>query len=463
MRAMKPFSTDSIDVMQIDLIDWVPSKFDRRLPIAIGVILILGAALLTPLASIHIQTSYPITVAVMSASFLAFAVTAMLLGMQTHFTKSRSLMFLSIAYAFDGVASLAYLIVFPIAVEAQKIAPSGRFNQLSWLWLIWHSATPIGILAYRFLGLRPEQRWSNQRIVVAAALFAIALIAVVVYSPLPTMVSGGHLTAFTLLIWLPFVMLINVAAFLALATKRPHRILDAWLGLSCILELLDVYLNEVGTAQYTVGWYGSRLFVLLTALTLLGVLLAQVVTIYHNLANTADRYELDSKTDPLTGLLNRRGFEAATTHLFAAARRRGAPLSVALIDIDRFKSYNDAYGHVAGDGALKTVADIIAQDVARFGDCVGRYGGEEFILLFSDTNAPGARNVVERIRQGVEAAAIEHRTAERGRVTISAGLAQLSGSETLEALTQRADAALYVAKAAGRNRSETAPDLVAHA
>jgi two-component system chemotaxis response regulator CheY len=168
-----------------------------------------------------------------------------------------------------------------------------------------------------------------------------------------------------------------------------------------------------------------------------------------------------SLTDQLTGLGNRRRMDEDLDRVHARARRLGRTYGIAIFDIDYFKRYNDHYGHVAGDGALRDVASCI-ELIVRAGECAYRYGGEEFLVLMPDC---GLGDVVstaaDRIRQSVVHAAIPHeaRPSEPHVVTVSGGVScwmpgsLLSAREVLE----EADQALYEAKTAGRNRVAAAP------
>ena len=154
-----------------------------------------------------------------------------------------------------------------------------------------------------------------------------------------------------------------------------------------------------------------------------------------------------SRTDPLTGLKNRRAFLERLHEEVDRTRRYGSNLSIAMIDVDHFKEYNDAHGHPAGDEALKKIADaLVAQ--SRASDLVARYGGEEFVVILTDTDTEGASALGERFRRGVQDAAWAGPV-----LTVSVGVSSVSGDATNAVdLVQAADDALYRAKAAGRNR-----------
>ncbi len=166
--------------------------------------------------------------------------------------------------------------------------------------------------------------------------------------------------------------------------------------------------------------------------------------------------------DGLTEIANHRRFKEVLGQEWRRARRYGEPLSLLLVDVDRFKQYNDTYGHPAGDECLRRVAAALRETVRRPFDFVARYGGEEFAVLLPETDLLGARAVAERLRGDVQALGIEHGASDVGpSVTISAGVAMARGGvgASPEELLGAADAALYRAKHAGRNRVECADGL----
>jgi diguanylate cyclase (GGDEF)-like protein len=160
-----------------------------------------------------------------------------------------------------------------------------------------------------------------------------------------------------------------------------------------------------------------------------------------------DDIRRDRDTDPLTGLLNRRGFEERATRIASKADQR--PVSLILCDIDNFKSVNDTYGHAAGDAVLSELGGILRQ-ITRDGDIAGRIGGEEFAILLPRCDAAGAFRFAERLRTTLMLADFSAIPAVR-RVTASLGIAQRHPREPLWDLVSRADAQLYVAKHAGKN------------
>jgi diguanylate cyclase (GGDEF)-like protein len=176
-----------------------------------------------------------------------------------------------------------------------------------------------------------------------------------------------------------------------------------------------------------------------------------------NRALSADRVALqaESRTDPLTGLANRRYLEEVLHSEWNRCRRSGAALSCLLIDIDYFKPYNDHYGHDGGDACLEQVASVLQNSSRRASDLVSRIGGEEFVVLLPETGADGATTVADMLKRAVSAAAIPHAQSPLGgHVTVSAGVATLVPDHdgTPAELLKAADLALYDAKRGGRNR-----------
>lgn len=162
-----------------------------------------------------------------------------------------------------------------------------------------------------------------------------------------------------------------------------------------------------------------------------------------------------SLTDGLTGIANRRMFDQRLDTEWADARRSAKPLSLVILDIDCFKQYNDAYGHVAGDECLKRVAGLLGEVARRPRDVVARFGGEEFILLLPETDAATARALAEQVEARIAAQGVPHAgSVVTDRVTVSMGVGTTVPGEgaTPRAFVALVDRLLYAAKHAGRNR-----------
>jgi diguanylate cyclase len=168
--------------------------------------------------------------------------------------------------------------------------------------------------------------------------------------------------------------------------------------------------------------------------------------------------------DGLTGLFNRRHFDAVFATEFRRAARAHAPVGLLMIDVDHFKAYNDTYGHQQGDDCLREVARVLEEEPRprRGHDCVARYGGEEFVMVLPGADTASATKIAESLREAVMALKLEHTGAGEGRVvTVSIGVCSCRPEigETTEDMLRDADTALYVAKGMGRNRVAASGEL----
>ncbi len=161
---------------------------------------------------------------------------------------------------------------------------------------------------------------------------------------------------------------------------------------------------------------------------------------YHS--NHLQRFS-ETQADPLTGVGNRRALEGVVEVQFGLLRRYGTPFSLAVVDIDRFKDLNDQQGHLHGDEALRSLAELLVGTV-RTVDIVARYGGDEFVVVMPQTDPAGAGTLAERLREQV---------ARTMPFFVSVGVATSGEADTPESLFQRADSALYRSKSDGRNRT----------
>jgi diguanylate cyclase (GGDEF)-like protein len=186
----------------------------------------------------------------------------------------------------------------------------------------------------------------------------------------------------------------------------------------------------------------------------------QTANVYAQLAKTADRLRDESLTDPLTGLANRRAFDMRLAQVLADGARMNRGAAMLMIDVDNFKLFNDAYGHLGGDECLRDLCATARDCVSRTRDMVARYGGEEIAVIMAETDLRGALIVAERIRSAIEGMGIPHsREAHYPAVTVSIGATAVDDTNglTAEDFVGRADQALYAAKERGRNRTVSWP------
>jgi diguanylate cyclase (GGDEF)-like protein len=189
------------------------------------------------------------------------------------------------------------------------------------------------------------------------------------------------------------------------------------------------------------------------AIVVVGVLIA-IAVLGLRVHRTNRATKMQAFMDNLTGLANRRYLNQAMKLEFRRAARAGHPVSLVMIDLDLFKSFNDRYGHPAGDDCLRAVSRAIQGVLRRPGDIAARYGGEEIVLLLPDTDLLGAVRMAEEARQAVTSLGLRHEASPYGIVTLSAGVGscqQVREPATWPSLIKAADEALYAAKAEGRN------------
>jgi diguanylate cyclase len=183
-----------------------------------------------------------------------------------------------------------------------------------------------------------------------------------------------------------------------------------------------------------------------------------------SLQQSLEAIRAESLTDPLTGLGNRKYFDRSINLAVQNALASGEPLSLLMFDIDHFKSFNDTYGHLTGDQVLRLVATSLKQTI-KGQDITARYGGDEFAVLLPNTALRQALTVADHIRRAVMSKELKKKSTGEvlGRVTISIGVSMLKPGDDTDSLIERADACLYAAKRAGRNRvvCEADPEYVA--
>lgn len=231
-----------------------------------------------------------------------------------------------------------------------------------------------------------------------------------------------------------------------------------------------VYSNEANKLNLTVGTLGKHScnYNLVTQKDLMGdlqftrdkhftkrelelieLLLSVIICPIRNALLYRDAIETALK-DPLTGTGNRVAMDSTLERELALAKRHELPLSIMLIDIDKFKQINDKFGHASGDRVLQSVAHGIVQS-ARETDAVFRYGGEEFVVLLNKTNYLGSATIAERVRHYIEQTRT-YCSGETIATSVSIGIATLRPDDDLSSLFHRADSALYTAKDKGRNK-----------
>ena len=277
----------------------------------------------------------------------------------------------------------------------------------------------------------------------ANGTLALCLIALV---PIPLIMDALRALINPLLILLAILML--VASLLALA--RGARYVPVYL-VGWVPLLVITVIDSAQALGAFPGWTGVS-DAMLAGGTFETVVLVFAITFRaRDLRSDRDRTRREAETDILTGVLNRTGWQRHLDGALLKSRERREPVALMFLDLDHFKSFNDRHGHACGDELLRQVAHVVQRDL-RPGDLVGRWGGEEFVILLPGCNGQRARSTAERLRVHVE----ELRVAVRGGLagtTVSIGISALMPDEEPHAAIARADAAMYHAKRSGRNRA----------
>ncbi len=225
--------------------------------------------------------------------------------------------------------------------------------------------------------------------------------------------------------------------------RQGYKVGDVRGGISISFDI-DALQRKIDRNTFWIGLLG-----VVTAASLLGIVSFFTAQLIRKLAEARRQIETIAMTDHLTGLFNRRHLLVRFREEFEKVKRLNTELCCIMADIDNFKSVNDRFGHLAGDEVLKTVAHLIRSTVRTY-DIVGRYGGEEFLIILPETDLANARHLAERMRTS-----LRDLQTSAGRLTISLGVTRMEKDDrTLDDVIKRADERLYAAKNAGRDRVE---------
>src|SRR5579863_1051293 len=438
-----------------------------------NIIVFLAVAPFARVSLPHVWAFIPCYESVLAANNL---VTAVLLFAQFHRTASRDLYILACGFLLTGCLAVAHELTFPGLFSASGLRDGGS-QTASWLYMFWHAALPVFVIAYSALRdadgggsarLRPRFAITIGVLAVFVAAGLLVLLAGYGEAILPSIAPTDRDIG-TMVAVVASVLGLGLFALAILFLRRPYLVLDLWMMVVMTAWILDLTLAAVlNTGRFDFGFYVGCVYGLFASSVMIMALPLENGRLYARLAQAAEELRRLATTDALTGLANRRAFESALDAECRRAARRNIPLSLALIDVDFFKRYNDCYGHSAGDECLKAVASALAANARRAGEMAARYGGEEFVLLLPHADADEAQRIAERAHAAVSALKIAHERSDVApHVTISIGVATMS-KETVRAinsgalagniglaagaLVEAADKELYVAKAFGRNR-----------
>lgn len=458
----------------------VPASLrDRRLALAVVLLSVLVFAALLPFAKTQLAQVWAFIPCYESMLVTSDLVTVVLLLGQATASRSRAMVVLACGYLYTAVMTVIHLLTYPGVFAADGLLGAGT-QSTAWLYNFWHGGFPLFAIAFVWLRQTEFSAAASSRslirgfLALAAGILALAgaLAALAIWGDglLPAIIRNGRYTPAMQYV-VAATWSLSLCALAVLWSVHRRTVLDLWLTVVMIAWLIDIALSALlNGARFDLGFYAGRIYGLMAANFVLMVLLVENGALYFNLIQMANELRCLSGLDALTGIANRRTFDARLEAEWRRALRNRSPLSLLMVDIDYFKAYNDAYGHVQGDVCLRAVAEVLARFARRAGELSARYGGEEFALLLPLLDVDEASGIGAEIRAALEQAALPHgKSAVAGHVTVSIGVAGVQamrdGAQTAAArpqfavvahgppgqLVELADRALYQTKTAGRN------------
>ena len=430
---------------------------------AVAALIAIATALLLPASDHPLGEVKPFLPMFATTVFITEYLTGYLLF--THFRSTREpfLAALSGASFFVAVMVAVQLLIFPGVFSETGLLGAGPQSAV-WLWVLWHGGYAAFVLMALVLRLPKltrarEAMWSRFGLVVmmiAPAVAALlAYLAVADGGRLPPLIVGA---SYSKLVHSPaaaVVVALNVLALLACVfVTRLRDVLSVWLAVALVASLADVILTLSAASRFSLGWYAARCLSVLSASTVLGVLVWQTSSLYRQLAIAHQALAERSVHDALTGVYNRGYFNEQFPRDIRRAQRENAPLALLIADVDHFKSYNDTFGHPQGDACLKAIANAMQKPLHRPADYLARYGGEEFVIVLPLTDATGALHIADSLLGTVARLGIPSAQAKDRPVTISIGVSTFNpatDTHGIDEIIHRADTALYQAKNGGRN------------
>jgi diguanylate cyclase (GGDEF)-like protein len=416
-----------------------------------------------------------------SALLINDLITVVFLLGQSQFSRGKALIVLASGYLFTALMSSAHALTFPGLFAPTGLLAAGP-QTTAWLYMFWHGGFPLFVIGYAICGAGQPRRPYAPMLLMAALVGALVIgcAALATKDPrfLPAIMQGDHYTPALILV-VASVWTINLCAAVVVSRRRPLSILDLWLIVTMCAWMFDIALSAMFNAgRFDLGFYAGRIYGLAAASLVLVMLLCghsrlylQLIKLHRSEREKSAELARITTIDALTGIANRRAFDEALHEEWRRMLRHGTALSLLMIDVDYFKRFNDAYGHVAGDQCLRRVAQAVASRARRAGELAARYGGEEFAVLLPQTGIGEASKLAELMCDAVRDCQILHeQSGAAPHVTISVGVASIgkypdaaaafsregAASAGATILVETADLALYRAKMAGRNQAAVA-------
>jgi len=367
-------------------------------------------------------------------------------------------LFLGTAYLFVSGLDLLHT----LSYKGMGVFPGYDANLPTQLWIAARYCQSLSLL---ISPLFLRRKLNIYAVFVVYTAVTIAVLAAIFATVFPVcFVEGVGLTPFKKISeYIIAFLLVAAIAFLLYKRTAFDRHVLQWLVASLVLTVASELAFTLYSSVYGLGNLVGH-FLKLIAFYLIYIAIVEMGLekpqrlLFRNLKKNEKALKKALKdvqrlaiTDPLTGLYNQRHFSTVAEKELRRACRYGRPLSAIMLDIDRFKRANDTYGHTVGDHLLQEVAQSFRQELRRV-DVVGRYGGDEFVVMLPENDLDAARQVAERLRKSIARRQIATPKGS-AKITASLGVAAVDCEETsLEQLLARADQALYAAKQSGRNR-----------
>lgn len=473
MESLPPSTISPETATTSTMLEPLPLEPSEKRSAAVVFVLLLGALFaLTPFAN----EAWPVMPGYMTAFGAAMLVANLLLAsllFSRGATEGRAATVqLGSAYFFVGVIFVPMMASFPGGLAGGPLI--GGPATPVWLWTIWHVGFGLAILRYVQTLRKPGSGTPSVRGEMAAGLAVVGAATWLTTAGqdwLPPLLSNGQTFFSGGQQIIPYgILLLDLLALIALARLPRLEPEQVWLGIGMLAACFDVWMIFRGTDRYSLGWYVGKLGSLGTTLAVLISLFHDLTALYRRMSRANALLADLAHQDGLTGLANRRRFDAVLQAEWARADRAGTPLTLIMLDVDFFKRFNDRYGHAAGDECLKRVAALMRGCARRPGDLAARYGGEEFALVLPATDGPGALALARLLQRELAGLALPHAEAPCGRVSVSIGVAPChEGHRSPQDLLRAADIALYRAKSGGRDQicideeADTAPGVLMEA
>ncbi|WP_165917716.1 GGDEF domain-containing protein, partial [Roseateles saccharophilus] len=387
---------------------------ERRIALRVVLLSLLVFLGVAPFAKTSLTAQWAFIPAYEAALIVTDLITTTLLLNQYVSLRAPSLLALAAAYLFTALMTVVHALTFPGLFAPQGLLGAGP-QSTAWLYMFWHGGFPLFICAYALLKRRdppvgslpeaPRRIWPQTSALLAVLTLPVLLLGLLATryeSWLPAIMDGNRYTS-AMVIVVGTVWCFSLLALALLWLGRSHSVLDLWLMVVMVAWLIDIALAAVlNQGRFDLGFYAGRVYGLLASSFVLLVLLVESGMLYRQLLQLAGALERASLFDGLTGVANRRAFDAGLQQEWRRCSRAGHPLSLIMVDIDYFKAYNDMYGHPEGDECLRQVAQSLKTTLQRSSDMVARYGGEEFAVLLPESDAAQALRLAWRVNGGQE-------------------------------------------------------------